>query len=129
MGTGIEMDFSEIGFKCNFASLDPISKKVVKRRVDRSFPTWGLPLIDSINGIKIDIDNKNYRVSVIHATEHRCGVKISGENLSSNITGTDPIKDNLKLRESKPKDPNNSNDILSAKLVYNDKNKFKRNFI
>jgi hypothetical protein len=33
----------------------------------------------------------------MYATEHRCGIKISGKNLNSEITGTDPLKDNLPL--------------------------------
>ena len=41
----------------------------------------------------------------MHATEHRCGIKISGGKegtLTSKITGNDPLKDNLKLRKVFP---------------------------
>jgi 2,3-diphosphopglycerate-independent phosphoglycerate mutase len=43
-----------------------------------------------------------YKVKVRYATEHRCGVCVSGPGLSDGITGTDPLKDNLKLLECKP---------------------------
>lgn len=40
-----------------------------------------------------------YYISAKHATEHRCGIKVTGgKKLTNNITGTDPLKDNLKLR-------------------------------
>ena len=48
--------------------------------------------------MSIPIDKEGiYKVSCVYATEHRCGIKISGPGLSSAITGTDPIKDNKKL--------------------------------
>ena len=39
-----------------------------------------------------------YRISVKYATEHRCGVVVSGAGLSDQISGTDPLKDNLPLQ-------------------------------
>ena len=39
-----------------------------------------------------------YRISVKYATEHRCGVVVSGTGLSDQISGTDPLKDNLPLQ-------------------------------
>jgi 2,3-bisphosphoglycerate-independent phosphoglycerate mutase len=53
MGTGMSMKNNEIAFKCNFAHLDMKTKVVLKRRVDRDFEKWGLPLIEAINGMKI----------------------------------------------------------------------------
>ena len=35
-----------------------------------------------------------------YATEHRCGIAVSGPRLSDDITGTDPLKDNLPLQVS-----------------------------
>jgi hypothetical protein len=42
-------------------------------------------------------------VTALHATEHRIAIKINGPNLSMDISGTDPIKDNLKLKRSYPR--------------------------
>ena len=39
-----------------------------------------------------------YRISVKYATEHRCGVVVSGTGLSDQISGTDPLKDDLHLQ-------------------------------
>ncbi len=43
------------------------------------------------------------KIFVKYATEHRCGICIRGNNLSDQITGTDPLRDNLALLECKPK--------------------------
>ena len=37
IGSGIPMDTNEIAFKCNFAHMDPNTRIVLKRRVDREF--------------------------------------------------------------------------------------------
>jgi 2,3-bisphosphoglycerate-independent phosphoglycerate mutase len=39
-----------------------------------------------------------------YATEHRCGVVVSGPGLSGNISGSDPLKDNRLLLKVKPLD-------------------------
>lgn len=37
-------------------------------------------------------------VKAKYATEHRCGVVVSGPGLSDDVTGTDPLKDKLPLQ-------------------------------
>lgn len=64
----------------------------------REFPEWGLPLIDSLNEMPFEC-----KVFAKHATEHRIGLKVCGQGLSDEITGTDPLKDNFKLRQAKAK--------------------------
>ena len=39
-----------------------------------------------------------HTVRVKYATEHRCGVAVSGPDLSDAISGTDPLKDRLPLQ-------------------------------
>ena len=39
-------------------------------------------------------------VKAKYATEHRCGIVISGPGLSDEVSGTDPLKDNLPLQVS-----------------------------
>ena len=56
-------------------------------------------------------------MTAIHATEHRIGLKVSGDNLTSNVTGTDPLKDNKLIKKSISVDENNENDIFTANLV------------
>jgi len=53
----------------------------------------------------------------MHATEHRCGVKVSGPRLSSQITGTDPLKDNLEIVECKALDPNDEDAVQTSLMI------------
>ena len=110
------MDHTEIAFKCNFAHMDPETRIVKLRRVDREFPHWGLPLIDVLNGMRVPGSEEHY-ITVLHATEHRCGVKVSGPNLTDDITGTDPLKDNLPLKRVVPKNKDNPNAVKTAEVV------------
>lgn len=75
--------------------------------------------MDVIHRIKIP-GFDDYEVSCFHATEHRCGLKVRGMNLSEGINGTDPLKDNLKLKDPVPKmrEKDNQKAIFTAKLVY-----------
>eukprot|EP00742_Colponemidia_sp_Colp-10_P007098 GILJ01007621.1.p1 GENE.GILJ01007621.1~~GILJ01007621.1.p1 ORF type:complete len:464 (+),score=62.91 GILJ01007621.1:43-1392(+) len=101
MGAGLYMEKGDIAFKCNFATVDPLTKLVVRRRVDRHFPDWGLPLCDFLNGLKLP-SFPDCEVSVQWATEHRCGLRVRGPNLCGDSTGTDPLKDNLPLLTAEP---------------------------
>lgn len=93
-----------------------ISEFSYRRRVDREFPEWGLPLIEALNGMRVPGHEDHY-ITVLHATEHRCGVKLSGPNLSDEITGTDPLKDNLPLKKVVAKNKDNSDAVFTANLV------------
>ncbi|KAL4460293.1 hypothetical protein ABPG74_000044 [Tetrahymena malaccensis] len=116
MGAGLHMDCSDIAFKCNFAHMEAETRIVKMRRVDRDFDKWGLPLIDYVNGMKVP-EYPEHHIKVQHATEHRCGVILSGPNLTDRITGTDPLKDNLALRKVLPKDPQDPHSVESANIV------------
>ena len=87
MGSGLEMKPNyDIAFKCNFAYANLETQIVEKRRVDRNFDKWGKSLCGVIDQLIIP-GYEDYKVSCEHATEHRCGIKISGPGLSYHITG------------------------------------------
>ncbi|CAG9311007.1 unnamed protein product [Blepharisma stoltei] len=116
LGAGLDLGYDDIAFKCNFATLDPESGLVTRRRVSRQFYKWGLDLCRYLDDREIP-GYPGYKINVLHATEHRCGLKIVGQNLSHQIEGTDPLKDNLPLREAKALDPNDRNAVNSANIV------------
>ncbi len=116
LGSGIPMDLEEIGFKCNFAYMEKTTKIVKKRRVDREFHKWGIPLVKALDGIEIP-GFFGYKCCCVHATEHRCAIKITGPNLSSKITSTDPLKDGLRLKTVIAKDSLDKNAVLTANIV------------
>lgn len=115
MGAGVEMSFDDIAFKCNFAYINNETNIVERRRVDRDFH-WGVTLCDDLNDIQIP-GFEEYIVKCEYATEHRCGLKVRGKNLSSQITGTDPLKDNKIIRNCFPIDNEDSNSVFTASLV------------
>lgn len=115
LGAGIEMTYDDIAFKCNFSTMDPETGIVTRRRVDRDFPEWGLPLCDALNG-KVIPGYENCLVTVLHATEHRCGVRVRGKGLSAQITDTDPLRDHLPLLRVQPT-ANTPEAIYTAEVV------------
>jgi 2,3-diphosphopglycerate-independent phosphoglycerate mutase len=94
MGAGLEMQTGDVAFKSNFAVVDE-NEIVTLRRADRRFEEWGVTLCDYLCGQIEDVE-----VSVKYATEHRCGVRLRGPGLSGSVSGTDPLKDNLRLKTS-----------------------------
>ena len=97
MGAGLAMDPGDIAFKCTFATLDPASGIVLRRRADRRFETLGPLLCAALDGLALP-RFPQHAVSVKYATEHRCGVVVRGPGLSDAISGTVPLRDNLPLQ-------------------------------
>ncbi|XP_004304161.1 PREDICTED: uncharacterized protein LOC101299214 [Fragaria vesca subsp. vesca] len=103
MGAGLAMSPGDIAFKSNFATLDEKTGIVISRRADRHFEEEGPILCAALDGLKLP-SFPEYEVRVRYATEHRCGVVVKGPNLSGNISGTDPLKDNRLLLQAEPLD-------------------------
>ncbi|KAI9486263.1 MAG: 2,3-bisphosphoglycerate-independent phosphoglycerate mutase-domain-containing protein [Benjaminiella poitrasii] len=119
IGAGLDMMPGDIAFKCNFAHLDKESGIVKARKADSNFDgALGSILCKAIDNIKLP-SFPNHTVTVKHAIEHRCGVRIRGPNLSSKITGTDPLKDNKPLVVCKPIDSHlhDPDAIMTSQLV------------
>lgn len=112
-GAGLLMKAGDIAFKCNMGYMNPETKIVEKRRVDRNFDKWGLELIELLDNMKVP-GFEEYTVRTMHATEHRLGLKVSGPGLTNEITDADPLVDNLPLLTIKPKTPEAEK---TAKLV------------
>lgn len=116
MGTGLQLDDGEIAFKCNFATIDPQTNIVTKRRVSRKFYEWGLPMVEILNNQTIP-GFPDHKISVKHATEHRCGLKITGPRLTQQVEGTDPLVDNKKLLKSLAWDPNDEDSVFTSQII------------
>lgn len=97
------MQPGDIAFKSNFATLDPFSGIVLHRRADRRFEEEGPPLCAALDGLQVP-GYPEHTISVKYATEHRCGVVVRGPGLTDQISGTDPLKDNLPLQIAAPLD-------------------------
>lgn len=121
MGAGLAMAPGDVAFKCNLASLaregggggekggdpattaapDPAAHPtpvVAARRAGRDFEVDGPALCAALDGVVLE-GHPGVAVRVRHATEHRAGVVLSAAGgLSDAVTGTDPLKDGLRLR-------------------------------
>ncbi|KYR01291.1 phosphonopyruvate decarboxylase-like protein [Tieghemostelium lacteum] len=115
MGAGLDMKPGDIAFKSNFATLNTDSGIVISRRADRNFEELGPILCDYLTGIKLP-SFPQYQIDVKYATEHRCGIRVRGPNLTDSISGTDPLTDNLPLLKSKPLN-DDFNSINTAAVV------------
>jgi 2,3-diphosphopglycerate-independent phosphoglycerate mutase len=124
IGAGLDMIKGDIAFKCNFATFDKKSGVVTSRRADRHFEHLGPELCDflekSLNPFLLEFEcdgqkeQLEYQVAVKYATEHRCGVRVRGPGLGGDITGTDPLRDNLPLLRVEPT-PGHENDIVAKR--------------
>ncbi|XP_028769443.1 uncharacterized protein LOC114726891 [Neltuma alba] len=117
MGAGLAMSPGDIAFKSNFATLDQKTGIVTSRRADRHFEEEGPILCSALDGMKLP-SFPQYEVRVRYATEHRCGVVVKGPNLSGNISGTDPLKDNRLLLKAEALD--DSDEARNTAAVVNE---------
>ncbi|KAG5500554.1 hypothetical protein JKF63_03648 [Porcisia hertigi] len=145
LGAGLELDDEDVAFKSNFStfadrseelfgdedpeqearalsSTSPADQYVTHRRCDRNFTVEGPLLCNDINGTTVPADlhgipfDYPHIIKMQYATEHRCGVALSGARrvlhadgstellgtLSDKITGTDPLQDGRLLLHCKP---------------------------
>ena len=117
MGAGLDMQPEfDIAFKCNFAYVNDETLIIERRRVDREFNKWGIELCEALDGLVIP-GYEQYAVACEHATEHRCGLKVSGPGLSYHITGQDPLHDNKPLQQVEPTILDDQKAIFTAELV------------
>lgn len=87
-----------------------------KRRVDREFPTWGIPLCAALTDMSVP-GYPEHTFDVKYATEHRCSVRVRGPHLSNAITGNDPLKDNRKIVMCEATDLANTDAVFTAELI------------
>jgi len=117
MGAGLEMEPGlEIAFKCNFAYVNDETGIVERRRVDREFGQWGTGLCKVLDKLVIP-GYEDYKVSCQYATEHRCGLKVSGPGLTYHISGQDPLHDNKPLPKVAPTIENDPKAVFTAGMV------------
>ena len=116
MGAGQEMQPGDIAFKSNFAYINTETGIVERRRTDRKFPSWGIPLCDALSTIKIP-GFPDHSVDCKYATEHRCSVRVRGPRLTHKITGTDPLKDNKPMTVCEPTSQDDPNAQFTSDLI------------
>lgn len=102
MGAGLEMQPGDIAFKCNFACWDETTGIVTARKADHDFEREAAILCKYLESVNLLPNFPGCKVTIQHAKEHRCVIKVSSPNLCDEISGTDPIKDHLPLLKCVP---------------------------
>lgn len=98
LGRNIVLEPGDIAFRANFATVDD-KFNVIDRRAGRIRKDTNR-LAESINGLVID----GVKVLFQEATEHRALLVLKGENLSAQITDTDPKIENHLYKKAQSTD-------------------------
>jgi 2,3-bisphosphoglycerate-independent phosphoglycerate mutase len=85
-GVGVDMNPGDILLRANFATLQDDGRTIIDRRAGRI--TQGTAELAQVLR-EVDLDD-GITASVFPATQHRAVVRLRGENLSPDITDTDP---------------------------------------
>ena len=96
LGAGLELKHGDIAFRANFATVK--GGVVVDRRAGRIETSEAKKLEPLIDGIKID----GVKVIFKSTTEHRGVLVLRGENLSPDVSDTDPHKTGVPPLKAKP---------------------------
>ena len=91
VGTGIDMKAGMIGFRCNYATIDP-QGKVTDRRAGRIHDTEALS-----KAIQEGVDLSKFGVKFIFRSGagHRAALALEGEGLSHCVSSNDPKKEGV----------------------------------
>ncbi|MEM4912472.1 MAG: 2,3-bisphosphoglycerate-independent phosphoglycerate mutase, partial [Metallosphaera sp.] len=112
LGAGAELDFGDVAFRGNFATVDK-DLVVIDRRAGRDLEEAEL-LIKELNENLKEIDG--IKVRFYKGTEHRLAVVLSGRDLSEKVSDTDPHEVGKKVSESKPLD-NSIQSIKTSNII------------
>ena len=112
IGLGVEMGKKDLAFRGNFAVVDS-EHIILDRRAKRQSPNE--TILNSLKSIKID----SVEFKLHHIAEHRFALQMIGEQLSPNVTDSDPHIENVKTLEVLPTANNNI-----AKFTANVLNKY-----
>jgi 2,3-bisphosphoglycerate-independent phosphoglycerate mutase len=110
LGAGIESKPGDVAFRSNFATVDS-DFKVLDRRAGRQFTKEEHQILkNELDGLEID----GITISFVPTVQHRGAVVLRGEDLSGDITDTDPHEVGVEVLESKAK---NSQAEKTARIV------------
>jgi 2,3-bisphosphoglycerate-independent phosphoglycerate mutase len=116
-GVGLNNNDQALYFRCNFATLNKYQDRyeILDRRAGRI--DTGTDILSSAVGL-IDLDN-GITASLHPATQHRVVLQMSGNDLSENISNTDPGNQykTLGLLPCRPNDPTDTAAVKTAKAV------------
>jgi 2,3-bisphosphoglycerate-independent phosphoglycerate mutase len=101
LGAGMNVSPEDVGFRCNFATVDE-NMTVLDRRAGRSIDEAD-ELGEALDGLKLK-DYRDIQVIFKHTTEHRCAMLLRGKGLSNFVSDSDPETTNVRVQDVKPLD-------------------------
>lgn len=105
IGSGIDMLPNDLAFRCNFATVDR-EFKVIDRRAGRIETADAIKLTASIKGsLRIDPPEVG-DVLFKNTVQHRAILRLSGPNMSTMVSDTDPHETGVKVAKARPLDGN-----------------------
>jgi 2,3-bisphosphoglycerate-independent phosphoglycerate mutase len=97
-GIGMDVRVGDVGFRCNFSTMDE-QGIVIDRRAGR-IEEGTDKLLDGLNGIEIE----GIACYIEPSVAHRAGLVLRGEGLSHRVTDVDPHTEGVHYHESVPMD-------------------------
>ncbi|MHA1785712.1 MAG: alkaline phosphatase family protein [Candidatus Helarchaeota archaeon] len=111
LGSGISVPQGSVVIRMNFATMDK-QKRILDRRAGRISGEEARKLFERLNNLKTDkFWCLNYKV--YHTRGYRGVLIISGENISSNVSNSDPREVGRKILKVKPTDHNETSRITA----------------
>jgi len=101
LGAGMKVLLGDVGFRCNFATVDD-NMVILDRRAGRNIE-GARELGEALNGIKLK-DYPDVQVIFEHTTEHRCAMILRGKGLSHKVSDSDPDTAGVRIYDVKSLD-------------------------
>jgi 2,3-bisphosphoglycerate-independent phosphoglycerate mutase len=101
LGAGIDVKQGEVAVRANLATIDS-NDVILDRRAGRTIPE-GDKFAELLQGLTLDCAPE-VKVTFIHTVEHRAVLKLTGSNLSHNVSDMDPDEIHVKVRDCRALD-------------------------
>ena len=100
IGSGIKLSKKDIAVRGNFCTIDN-QGVITDRRAGRISDSDASKLIQSLSQIKVD----GAHITIKHLKNHRFVLVLSGSDLNTDITPTDPLLNNLPINQASSNSP------------------------
>ncbi|MEM2146981.1 MAG: 2,3-bisphosphoglycerate-independent phosphoglycerate mutase [Candidatus Bathyarchaeia archaeon] len=120
LGSGMNVSDGDVGFRCNFATVNE-NLKVLDRRAGRIDDAEASKLAESLK--KVELSSSSMEFTFKNTVQHRAALVLHGSKLSSAVSSSDPGVDGEKVSVIKPLD-----DSPEAKFTANILNELTQKF-
>jgi len=112
-GTGITLEKGDVSLRCNYCTVDE-NLVLVNRTAD--YIRDGIDELEKALNEQITLSDPDVKFTFRNGADYRCVLHFRGENLSANVSDTDPWKKGVKILKSRSLD-GKPNSIKTSKLI------------